>query len=47
MLLPMLIGVAILFSNGRIALGWVLTAAGGLFNLARVIANLHIYFCTH
>jgi hypothetical protein len=43
-LLPMLIGVAILFWNGRNALGWVLTVGGGLFILAGVIANLHVYF---
>jgi hypothetical protein len=43
-LLPMLIGVAMLFWNGRSALGWLLTVAGGLFIVAGVIANLHIYF---
>jgi hypothetical protein len=43
-LLPMLIGVAMLFWNGRSALGWLLTVAGGLFILAGVIANLHIFF---
>jgi asparagine N-glycosylation enzyme membrane subunit Stt3 len=43
-LLPMLIGAAMLFWNGRSALGWLLTVAGGLFILAGVIANLHIYF---
>ncbi|HTP32568.1 MAG TPA: hypothetical protein VMJ75_10370 [Candidatus Acidoferrales bacterium] len=43
-LLPMLIGVAMLFWNGRSVLGWLLTAAGALFILAGVIANLHIYF---
>jgi predicted membrane channel-forming protein YqfA (hemolysin III family) len=43
-LLPMLIGVAMLFFNGRSPLGWLLTVAGGLFILAGVIANLHIYF---
>jgi hypothetical protein len=43
-LLPMLIGVAMLFWNGRSALGWLLTVAGGLFIIAGVIANLHIYF---
>jgi hypothetical protein len=43
-LLPMLIGVAMLFWNGRSAIGWLLTVAGGLFILAGVIANLHIYF---
>ena len=43
-LVPMLIGVAILFWNGRSTIGWLLTAAGGLFILAGVIANMHIYF---
>ena len=43
-LLPMLLGVAMLFWNGRSVLGWVLTAAGGLFIVAGVIANMHIYF---
>ena len=43
-LVPMLIGIAMLFWNGRNPLGWLLTAAGGLFILAGVIANLHIYF---
>jgi len=43
-LLPMLIGVAMLFFNGRSTLGWLLTVAGGVFILAGVIANLHIYF---
>ena len=43
-LLPMLIGIAMLFWNGRSVPGWVLTAAGALFILAGIIANLHIYF---
>src|SRR5712691_1713460 len=43
-LLPMLIGVGMLFWNGRSAIGWLLTAGGALFILAGVIANLHIYF---
>jgi len=43
-LLPLLFGVAILFWNGRSIIGWLLTAAGGLFILAGVIANMHIYF---
>ena len=43
-LIPMLIGIALLFWNGRSILGWLLTAAGALFILAGVIANLHIYF---
>src|SRR5262250_136120 len=43
-LVPMLIGVALLFWNGRSVIGWILTVAGALFILAGVIANLHIYF---
>ncbi len=43
-LLPMLFGIGILFWNGRNVFGWLLTAAGALFILAGVIANMHIYF---
>ncbi|HVO78578.1 MAG TPA: hypothetical protein VMT39_01045 [Candidatus Bathyarchaeia archaeon] len=43
-LVPMLIGVGILFWNGRSVIGWLLTIAGALFILAGVIANMHIYF---
>lgn len=43
-LIPMLIGVGLLFWNGRSIAGWLLTAAGAIFIFAGVIANLHIYF---
>ncbi len=43
-LLPMLIGIGLLFFSGRNAVGWLLTGGGALFILAGVIANLHIYF---
>ncbi len=43
-LIPMLIGVGMLFFNGRSIIGWLLTGAGALFILAGIIANLHIYF---
>ena len=43
-LLPMLIGVALLFWNGRSMIGWLLTAGGALFIFAGVLANMHIYF---
>src|SRR5690242_19862820 len=43
-LIPMLLGVAMLFWNGRSTLGWVLTVGGAIFILAGVIANMHIYF---
>ena len=43
-LIPMLIGIGLLFWNGRSALGWLLTGGGALFIFAGVLANLHIYF---
>jgi hypothetical protein len=43
-LIPMLIGIGMLFFNGRNVIGWLLTIAGALFILAGVIANMHIYF---
>lgn len=43
-LIPMLIGIGLLFWNGRSIIGWLLTIGGALFILAGVIANLHIYF---
>jgi hypothetical protein len=43
-LLPMLIGVGILFWSGRNLVGWLLTIAGALFILAGVLANMRIYF---
>jgi len=43
-LIPMLIGIGLLFYNGRSIVGWLLTIAGALFILAGVLANLHIYF---
>src|SRR2546428_9490907 len=43
-LIPMLIGIAMVFWSGRSVLGWLLTIGGALFILAGVIANMHIYF---
>lgn len=43
-LIPMLIGIGLLFWNGRSPIGWLLTLAGALFIFAGVLANLHIYF---
>lgn len=43
-LIPMLLGVAILFFNGKSFVGWLLAVGGALFILAGVIANMHIYF---
>ena len=43
-LIPMLIGIGLLFWSGRSVAGWLLTVAGALFILAGVLANMHIYF---
>jgi hypothetical protein len=43
-LIPLLIGVGLLFFNGRSIAGWLLVAAGALFIFAGVLMNLHIYF---
>jgi hypothetical protein len=43
-LIPLLIGVAVLFFNGKSRLGWVLTVGGLLFIVVGVIANMDIYF---
>jgi hypothetical protein len=43
-LLPLLVGVALLFWNGRSIAGWLLTCAGAVFIFAGIISNLHIYF---
>jgi multisubunit Na+/H+ antiporter MnhF subunit len=43
-LLPLLIGIGILFFDGRSLPGWLLTAGGALIILVGIIANLHIYF---
>ena len=43
-LFPLLIGVGVLFYDGRSVLGWLLTAAGALIIVTGIITNLHIYF---
>jgi hypothetical protein len=43
-LLPLVFGIGLLFWNGRSIAGKLLTAAGALFIVAGIIANLHIYF---
>ena len=43
-LLPLLIGIGVLFYNGRSILGWFLTLGGALIILVGILANLHIYF---
>jgi hypothetical protein len=43
-LIPLLIGVGLLFFNGKSIIGWILTAGGLLFIVVGVIANMDIYF---
>ena len=43
-LLPLLIGIVLLFVNGKSVLGWVLTIAGFGAIIVGVIANMDIYF---
>ena len=43
-LFPLLIGIGILFYNGRSIIGWLLTAGGAIIILAGIVANLHVYF---
>jgi uncharacterized protein len=43
-LIPLLIGIAMLFFNGRSVFGWLLTIGGALIILLGIIASLDIYF---
>jgi hypothetical protein len=43
-LLPLLVGIGILFYNGRSLAGWFLTAAGALIIVVGIISNMNIYF---
>jgi hypothetical protein len=43
-LLPLLAGIAVLFFNGRSALGWLLTAGSALVIFVGIVTNLRVYF---
>lgn len=43
-LIPLLLGVGLLFWNSRSSAGWVLTLGGALVIFAGILTNLHIYF---
>jgi hypothetical protein len=45
-LLPLLIGVGVLFFDGRSTLGWLLTSLGALIIVLGILMNLRIYFAT-
>src|ERR1044072_738185 len=42
-LLPLVIGIGLLFYNGKSIAGWLLTFAGSVIILAGIIINLPIY----
>lgn len=43
-LLPLLVGIGVLFFNGRSIVGWLLLVAGVVIILAGVLMNMRIYF---
>lgn len=43
-LLPLLIGIGVLFVNGKSVVGWVLAAGGLLMIAIGILMSLHIYF---
>ena len=43
-LIPLLLGIGILFFNGRSAVGWLLTFAGAVIIVVGIIVNLRIFF---
>lgn len=43
-LLPLVIGIAFLFFDGKSVTGWVLTIAGAVILFVGIIMNLDIYF---
>lgn len=45
-LMPLLIGIGVLFYDGKSVLGWFLAAGGALVIFAGIIANLQIHFRT-
>lgn len=43
-LLPLVVGIAFLFFDGKSIVGWVLTVAGAVILFLGIIMNLDIYF---
>lgn len=43
-LIPFIVGVGMLFFNGKSVIGWLLLVAGLVIVLAGVIVNLHVWF---
>lgn len=43
-LLPLLVGIGMLFFNGRSTGGWLLTLVGAAIILAGILTNMNVYF---
>src|SRR5881392_4034519 len=43
-LLPLIVGIGLLFFNGRSIAGWLLTFAGAIIIFVGILMNLDIYF---
>lgn len=43
-LIPLIVGVVLLFFDGRSKVGWLLTAGGALIILLGILTNLTIFF---
>ncbi|HEX4935933.1 MAG TPA: hypothetical protein VFV33_22290 [Gemmatimonadaceae bacterium] len=43
-LVPLLVGVGLLFANGKSSAGWLLTFVGAGIIVAGIVANLRVYF---
>ncbi len=43
-LLPLLIGIGLLFFDGKSLLGWLLTVAGAAIIFVGILVNLRVYF---
>ena len=43
-LLPLIVGIAILFFNGRSMIGWLLSIAGAVIIFVGILTHLDIYF---
>lgn len=43
-LIPLLLGIGLLFFDGRSVIGWILTFGGVIIIMVGLIANLNIYF---
>jgi hypothetical protein len=43
-LIPLIVGIGLLFFNGRSIVGWLLTFAGAVIVFVGILTNLDIYF---